>query len=153
MVSVSAQSGMAYLGILFLVAAISVSLGVVSQNEDTQLRREKELDWLFIGKQYQKAIASYYDQSPNGLKEFPTSIEDLQLDKRFIVPVRHLRKPYRDPVNSNQDWELVKNQEDKIIGVYSVSLEPILSTKVSAEYSDSIEDKGESNQAGKSVHK
>lgn len=138
MVKCRFQTGLAYLAVLFLVAAISISMAIVAQNEDTQLKREKELDWLFMGKQYQRAIESYYHQSPDGIKTLPNKIEDLLLDKRFIAPVRHLRKIYGDPLNNQRDWVLIKNQEDQIIGVYSQSQEPLLSTKIIAEYSDGL---------------
>ena len=134
------QSGLAYLAVLFLVAAISISLAIVTQNEDTQLKREKEQDWLFMGKQYQRAIASYYHQSPDGIKSLPNKLEDLLLDKRFIATVRHLRKAYEDPLNNWQNWVLIKNQENQIIGVYSQSQEQILSAKIVTEY---LSDSGE----------
>lgn len=134
MVKHQIQTGLAYLAVLFLVAAISISIAIVAQNEDTQLKREKEHDWLFMGKQYQSAIASYYHQSPDGIKTLPNKIEELLLDKRFIAPVRHLRKAYYDPITSQQNWVLIKNQDDQIIGVYSPSQEPILSTKIITEY-------------------
>lgn len=123
------QDGFAYVGVLFLVAAISVSMAVVAQNEDTQIKREKEQDWLFIGNQYQHAIESYYNQSPNGIKTLPNKLEELLLDSRFILPVRHLRKLYGDPLNHQQNWSLIKNTDAQIIGVYSPSQEVLLSKK------------------------
>ncbi|MDP1658306.1 MAG: hypothetical protein Q8L73_03015 [Methylotenera sp.] len=143
MVKHSHQRGFAYLAVLFLVAAISVSMAVVAQNEDTLVKREKEQDWLFIGKQYQRAIASYYHQSPDGIKTLPTKIDALILDKRFIAPMRHLRKVYGDPLNNQQDWGLIKNQEDQITGVYSQSQEPILSTRIISEYLENLGDQAE----------
>ncbi|ADI30106.1 hypothetical protein [Methylotenera versatilis] len=129
MVNNTHHDGFAYIGVLFLVAAISVSMAVVTQNEDTQIKREKEQDWLFIGNQYQRAIESYYKQSPNGIKTLPTKLEDLLLDSRFISPVRHLRKLYGDPLNHQQSWTLVKNSDAQIIGVYSQSQEVLLSKR------------------------
>lgn len=129
MVNTIHHDGFAYVGVLFLVAAISVSMAVVAQNEDTLIKREKEQDWLFIGNQYQKAIKSYYNQSPNGIKTLPTKLDDLLLDNRFIAPVRHLRKLYGDPLNHQQNWTLIKNPDAQIIGVYSQSQEVLLSKK------------------------
>ncbi len=129
MVNTIHHDGFAYIGVLFLVAAISVSMAVVAQNEDTQIKREKEQDWLFIGNQYQRAIESYYQQSPNGIKTLPTKLEELLLDSRFISPVRHLRKLYGDPLNHQQNWSLIKNTDAQIIGVYSQSQEALLSKK------------------------
>lgn len=128
------QRGIAYLGVLFLVVAISISLAVVSQNVDLQLKREKEQDWLFIGQQYQRAIVSYYEQSPDGLKVLPTRLEDLLLDKRFIKPVRHLRQLYKDPVNFNQAWQPVLNADGNITGVVSESQQAILLINAVAEH-------------------
>jgi hypothetical protein len=138
MVKYRIQSGFAYLAVLFLVVAISISMGIVAQNEDTLLKREKEQDWLFMGKQYQRAIASYYNQSPDGITTLPNKIEDLLLDKRFIAPVRHLRKAYYDPMHTQQSWILIRNQENQVIGAYSPSQEPILSTKIIAEYQENM---------------
>lgn len=138
MVKYRLQSGFAYLAVLFLVVAISISMGVVAQNEDILLKREKEQDWLFVGKQYQRAIASYYNQPPDGIKKLPSQMEELLQDKRFIAPVRHLRKIYRDPLINQQAWELILNQENQITGVYSQSQDSILSTKIIAEYQESM---------------
>lgn len=127
------QTGLAYLALLFLLAAIAVSMAVVAQNEDTQLKREKEQDWLFVGKQYERAITSYYQQSPNGLKALPTSVDDLLLDKRFVAPVHHLRKAYLDPL-TNQSWMVLVNEENQLLGVVSTLQQPILSTKIVQEF-------------------
>jgi predicted oxidoreductase len=134
------QSGFAYLAVLFLVVAISISMGIVAQNEDTLLKREKEQDWLFTGKQYQRAIASYYNQPPDGIKKLPSQVEDLLQDKRFIAPVRHLRKMYSDPLNNQQAWVLILNQQNQITGVYSQSKAEILSTKIITEYQENLGD-------------
>jgi hypothetical protein len=140
MVKTTVQYGFAYIGLLFLVAAISVSMAVVSQNEDINIKREKEQDWLFIGNQYQRAIASYYNNSPNGIKTLPIKLEDLLLDSRFIAPVRHLRKLYGDPLNHQQDWTLIKTPDEQIIGVYSKSKDAILSKKRIFEALENLDD-------------
>jgi hypothetical protein len=115
-------------------------MAVVTQNEDIKIKREKEQDWLFIGNQYQRAIASYYNNPPNGIKTLPIKLEDLLLDSRFIAPVRHLRKLYGDPLNHQQDWTLIKTQDEQIIGVYSKSNEAILSKKIIFETLVNLDD-------------
>lgn len=119
------SQGFAYLAVLFMVAAISIGMGVVAPHEHTVQTREKERDWLFIGGQYQRAIASYYQQSPNGLNELPVTVDDLILDKRFLAPVRHLRRAYADPL-TGEDWVLVRREDGKLSGVYSRSQQSIL---------------------------
>ena len=123
------QTGLAYLAVLFLVAAIALSMAVVTQNQDTLLKREKEQDWLYVGKQYERAIASYYQLSPNGLKALPDNVDDLLTDKRFVAPVRHLRKAYLDPL-TNQHWVQLLNEDNQITGVVSTLPQAILSSTI-----------------------
>ena len=123
------QTGLAYLAVLFLVAAIALSMVVVTQNEDTKLKREKEQDWLYVGKQYERAIASYYQLSPNGLKALPNNVDDLLTDKRFVAPVHHLRKAYLDPL-TNQQWVQLLNEDNQLTGVVSTLPQAILSSTI-----------------------
>lgn len=127
------QTGVAYLAVLFLVATIAISLAVTSQHDATMQLREKERDWVFIGQQYQQAIKSYYEQPPDGIKKLPTSLEDLLLDKRFLQPVRHLRKLYPDPLTGGE-WMIIRDEGNFIIGVYSTSQLEILSKNVVKEF-------------------
>ena len=120
------QAGFAYLAVLFLVAAVSISLAVTSQQIDLQLKREKEQDWLFAGLQYQRAITAYYQQAPDGLSILPKSLDDLTQDKRFVKPKHHLRKAYTDPVNANKSWQLLFNENKQIMGVVSESNQALL---------------------------
>lgn len=118
------QNGVAYLGLLFAVALGGIALagtGIVWQLE---VRREKEKQLLFVGEEYRRAIASYYDRSPSN-PQFPTKLADLVLDPRFPMPVRHLRRLYREPMMPDGQWQLIR-QQGAIIGVASRSLdEPI----------------------------
>jgi len=116
------ERGFGYLMVLFLVMVMSVVLGVATENLDTALKREKEKDWVFIGKQYQQAITNYYHQSPNGFKALPESIASLLSDDRFIEKKHHLRKAFLDPM-TNQPWQIIVNSQNKIIGVRSTSNE------------------------------
>ena len=137
------QTGLAYLAVLFLVAAIALSMAVVTQNQDTQLKREKEQDWLYVGKQYERAIASYYQLSPNGLKALPNSVDDLLTDKRFVAPVHHLRKAYLDPL-TNQHWVQLFNDDNQLTGVVSTLPQVILSSTIVNTF--------QANQAGTITH-
>ena len=133
------QTGLAYLAVLFLVAAIALSMAVVTQNQDTQLKREKEQDWLYVGKQYERAITSYYQLSPNGLKALPNNVDDLLTDKRFVAPVHHLRKAYLDPL-TNQQWVQLMNEDNQLTGVVSTLPQAILSSTIANTF--------QANQAG-----
>ncbi len=115
-----AQRGFGYLAVLLIVLMLAVAMGATYERLDTLMQREKEQEWLFAGKQYRQAISSYYNKSPNGFKELPSSIDDLLQDKRFVATTRHLRKPFADPLTGG-DWTLIRDENQKIKGVYSQS--------------------------------
>ena len=144
--SIKRQAGFSYMGLLAIIAIAGIGMAGVGViwHKDAQREREKEL--LFIGEQYRSAIASYYKDGPTGLKQFPASLNDLVLDKRFASPKRHIRKLYKDPfynsanpkkntsetfsLNSNDStenaqWGLV-TQQSRITGIHSLStIEPV----------------------------
>lgn len=119
------QRGFGYLAVLLIVLMLAVALGTAYERMDTVIKREKEQEWLFAGQQYRQAIASYYQKSPNGFKELPTSLDDLLLDRRFVTTTRHLRKRFADPMTGG-DWALILDDNQKIKGVYSKSNAPVL---------------------------
>lgn len=114
--------GFTYLGLLFALAIASVALAGTGVLWHFEGRREKEKELLFAGEAYRRALASYYDLSPGGEKQYPRQLEELLLDKRFPVPVRHLRQLYRDPMTRDGKWQLLILQE-RIYGVASSSRE------------------------------
>ena len=118
----AAQRGFSYLGLMFLVFAIGVGLAKAGAVWQIEVQREKEKELLFIGEQYAMAIASYYESTPGGVRQFPASLNDLLQDHRFPGVRRHLRKLYADPVTGGGEWGLVR-QEGRITGVYSLSPE------------------------------
>lgn len=114
------EGGFTSLGLLFAVAVASLALAGTGLLWHFEARREKEKELLFIGEAYRRAIASYYDASPGSAKEYPKRLEDLLLDARFPMPVRHLRRLYRDPMTGDSDWKLILLQE-RITGIASRS--------------------------------
>lgn len=118
------QFGFTYMGLLMVVAIAGIGLAGVGVvwHQDAQREREKEL--LFIGDAYRKAIGSYYESSLGTNKQFPTSLDELVLDKRFPIIKRHIRQLYADPMMigtaSKKPWGLILQQE-QIVGVYTLS--------------------------------
>lgn len=53
-------------------------------------------------------------------RALPASIDDLLEDKRFPVPLHHLRRAYPDPMTGKADWKLLI-EGGRIYGVYSSS--------------------------------
>lgn len=120
------QAGFTYMGLLMIVAIAGIGMAGVGivWHQESQREREKEL--LFIGDEYRKAIGSYYENSPSGTKQYPQTLQELVLDKRFPNIKRHIRQLYADPfAKNNQSWNLVLEQ-GQIRGVYSTAeLKPI----------------------------
>ena len=114
--------GFTYLGLLFAMVLLGVALSVTGTFWHTQLKREKEQELLFVGEQYRKAIADYRAVLVNGQGRLPNSLDELLQDRRFPMPVRHLRKRYADPVANSPEWGLVRSG-DGIAGVFSLSRE------------------------------
>ena len=113
------------MGVLMLIAIAGIGMTGVGLVWHQNAQRENEKELLFVGEEYRKAIGSYYESSPAAVKQFPQSLDDLLLDKRFPNTKRHIRKLYADPITRNKEWGLIKQQE-QITGIYSVSkLAPI----------------------------
>jgi type II secretory pathway pseudopilin PulG len=113
------DGGYTYLGVLFLVFLVGMGLSVASQWWHMEAKRTREQELLFVGEEFRKAIASYH---AFGTPQYPKSLEDLVEDNRLPTPIRHLRRIYRDPMNGEAEWGLIKEQE-RIIGVHSLSKE------------------------------
>ena len=114
------QRGLGFLALLFVIALAGVALAGTGALWQLESRREKEKELLFIGEQYSRALGSYYARTPGNAKQFPERLEDLLLDPRFPMPVRHLRRLYRDPMRPESHWELLREQ-GRIVGVVSTS--------------------------------
>ncbi|CUJ18961.1 Uncharacterised protein [Achromobacter kerstersii] len=113
------EEGSAYLAILMLVLAVSTGLAAVAQPWHTKKLREQEAELLFIGKQFQRALASYYRSGT--APAYPKTMEALLKDDRVSFTRRHLRRVYTDPITGSQEWGIVRSPDGGIMGVYSLS--------------------------------
>lgn len=114
------DAGFTYLGMLFAVVVIGITLAVAGQVWSTASKRGKEEELIYRGNEIRKAIGRYYEESP-GAKTYPRGIEDLIKDSRFPVIKRHLRRFYEDPFTGNQDWAFIKAVDSGVMGVKSRS--------------------------------
>jgi type II secretory pathway pseudopilin PulG len=118
---VTAQRGFTYLTALFILAILMGGLALIGEVWETSAKREKEAELLFIGNQYRRAIALYYESTPGGVKRYPRTLDDLIKDSRHPSTQRYLRKLYPDPFTGKTEWGLVKAGDGGIGGVYSLS--------------------------------
>jgi type II secretory pathway pseudopilin PulG len=121
MLTANRSQGFTLIAILFAVAIAGTALALLGTVWHTQVKREKEAELLFVGDQYRRAIASYYQRGPGSVKAYPKRLEDLLEDRRFPKLVRHLRRLYPDPITGKTEWGLVKTPDGGIRGVYSLS--------------------------------
>lgn len=137
-------------GIVLLAVLITIGLGAVAtmaalETWSTARQRENEAELLFIGQQFQAAIKSYYYHSPTRVRTLPSTLAQLLEDDRYPMPVRHLRRIYRDPMTGNTEWGLVM-ENNRIRGVYSLSTQATLKKANFPPRLESLEDKQTYNQ-------
>jgi prepilin-type N-terminal cleavage/methylation domain-containing protein len=117
--STRTQRGFSYVFVIFLLTMIAWFLMGSRALEINQLKREHERELLFVGRQFQTALASYAKSSDgSGPAAYPTSLNELLEDRRQFVLHRHLRKIFVDPMTRNKDWGLLM-ADGHIVGVYS----------------------------------
>jgi type II secretory pathway pseudopilin PulG len=127
-ISTHRQSGAVLLIVLLFVLVTTMAAGSMVQMYQTQTQREKEEQLLFVGDQYRRAIASYYNTIPPGsVRSLPPNLEALLNDQRFPTPIQHLRRMYSDPMTNTTEWGLVM-AGGGIAGVYSQSDKPAFKT-------------------------
>ena len=115
-------AGFTYLGLLFAIAILGITLATVGVVWSTQIRREKEVELLFAGDQIRLAIRHYYAVGA----QYPLALTDLLEDKRVPQARRFLRRLYLDPMTGHADWQLITAADGSIMGVASSSiLKPI----------------------------
>lgn len=117
-----AEQGFTYLTVLFIVAILLGGLAMVGEMWETAAKRDKETELLFIGNQYRRAIARFYEGTPGGVKRYPRTLEELLKDPRQPGTQRFLRRLYPDPFGA-AEWGIVKAPDGGVAGVYSLSEE------------------------------
>ena len=115
-----AQGGYTYIVVLVLLAVLSMAAALTLEVTETSARRSAEAELLAIGKEFEKAFASYHRQSPAGARRFPDRIEDLARDPRVAGTKRHLRRAYIDPL-THEAWGTVPAPGGGIMAVYSTA--------------------------------
>ncbi len=115
------RRGFTLVALLLALALVSLALAAAGPIWSQQQRRERERELLRIGALYAQAIRSYHQSSPGSARDHPARLEDLLLDTRFVGTRRHLRKLYPDPLQPGRPWGLVKDERDRITGVFSQS--------------------------------
>lgn len=123
---VLSQRGYALIMTLVGVAVLSALAARATLMYADEVKRNRQRQLLRVGEVYVAAIASYYEASPGGSKQFPKALDDLIEDRRFLGTRRHLRKIFWDPVLVTRDWGLVQAPDGGIQGIFSTSNQALL---------------------------
>lgn len=93
------ESGIVLLMVVFLTFLLLLSLAIAAPNWAKSLQRQKEIETIHRGQQYERAIQVYYRK----FHRYPNTIKQLMdtNDERF------LRQKYKDPLTGKDDWKLV----------------------------------------------
>ena len=67
------------------------------------------------------ALNTYRAASPGTAKEFPLALTDLMRDPRMLVDKSYLSNLPVDPITKKQEWDVVRNKDNQVIGVHSLS--------------------------------
>ncbi|MFQ6070333.1 MAG: hypothetical protein ACE5LC_07390 [Candidatus Aminicenantales bacterium] len=89
--------GYTLLILLLAVSVLSIGLLIAVPVWQTQMKREKEEELIFRGKQYVEAIRLFQIKYPGS---FPRSLEEL-LEEKCI------RKLYQDPMTKDGKWNVI----------------------------------------------
>lgn len=122
------ESGFTYVIVMFAVAVSSIVAVRAVEFVGTAEHRQKEEELLYVGRAYYEAIRNFYENSPGTVKTLPASLDALLLDERTTTLRRPLRKLYRDPITGSDHWGVIKTEDGKVAGVYSLSARAPLKT-------------------------
>jgi type II secretory pathway pseudopilin PulG len=115
------QLGFTYVAALLAVAIVTAGASVAAVAWSNSIRRDREAELVWIGSQFVIAIKQYYERSPGSIKQYPTKLEHLLEDPRYVSTERYLRRIYLDPTTRHANWGLVAAPDGGIAGVHSLS--------------------------------
>ncbi len=116
------QAGFTYLLLLWWVALSGVMLMALGESWMAQAQRDREAELVHRAEQIQRAIEAYASTPVNeGVSRLPTKLEELLEDRRTGELRRHLRQLWRDPITRGGNWGLVRDANNGITGVHSLS--------------------------------
>ena len=81
----------------------------------------KERGLVAAGEEIVTVLRAYRDASPGTAKTYPIQLSDLYRDPRMLADKGDLLAIPLDPVILKQEWGTIKNKNNEIIGVHSLS--------------------------------
>jgi len=98
------ERGYTMVAVVVFITILTITIAAVGPTVSTLMRREREEELIFRGKQYARAIALF--QRRYG--RYPTSLAEMYTNRP-----RTIRKLWKDPMCSCDDWKLlIQGQPD-----------------------------------------
>lgn len=94
------EGGYILIAVLLVVTLAIIALAANVPRIATQIRRERELELIERGKQYQRAIQLFYRK----FGRYPMSLEQLENTN----DIRFLRRRFPDPITGSEDWRIIR---------------------------------------------
>src|ERR1700740_3178922 len=96
---------------LLAIAALAILPDVVNQ-----VKRDREEEMIHRGVGYSRAIRRFYKK----FGRYPTKVEDLENTNQM----RFIRKRYKDPVNNEQSFRILRPGDPALVGLQMTRLIP-----------------------------
>ena len=107
--------------IAVLVIALGLAFLLGTSGFQTYWSKERRL--IAAADELVVALKAYSNASPGTAKEFPLELTDLMRDPRMLADKSYLRVLPVDPITQKQEWGVVRNQNNQVFGVHSLSNE------------------------------
>lgn len=118
----SSEDGFILLTVIFLMALLVLSLSVALPQIAKQIQRDREVETMQRGKQYQRAVQLYY----RNFGAYPPNIDALVK----TTNIRFLRKRYTDPMTGKDDWKPIQWGQNKTPTAMGFFGQPLAGTTV-----------------------
>lgn len=105
----SRQSGYMLLFLMMAVAMMTITLLSVAANYRRTILRDREVEMIHRGAQYERAVRLYYKK----FGSYPTTIDQLEETNK----IRFLRKRYKDPMTQDGVWQVAHITDIKLTGL------------------------------------
>ncbi|MEY8688789.1 MAG: type II secretion system protein [Leptothrix sp. (in: b-proteobacteria)] len=116
------QRGFTYLGVMFLVALLSLTAAMAGSAWSFIAQRDRERELMYVGREYRRAIERYRADHAQQPQPYPTQLSQLLGNREQLVIKRYLRRLYPDPISGSMEWGLLRNPQGGIVGLYSLSM-------------------------------
>ena len=107
--------------IALLSIAVGIALLLGTTGFQTYWNKERRL--ISAADEIVAALKAYSNASPGTAKDFPLELADLRRDPRMLAEVSYLSVLPVDPVAQTQDWGVIRNKNNQVSGVHSLSNE------------------------------